>query len=93
MQKQLKETLGVEIRAQPGFKRQSAERYIREFKTRTRVALDLAGKIGIKAQPLSTIIDKVFPAPPHHPSIISFRQISAGLVLGPHTCVGRYKCK
>lgn len=35
---------GIKVKAEPGFKRQSAERYIREIKVRTRVALDLAGK-------------------------------------------------
>jgi hypothetical protein len=34
---------GLKLEAQPGFKRNSAERYVREFKTRTRIALDLEG--------------------------------------------------
>ena len=35
---------GLRVEAQPGFKRNSAERYVKEFKLRTRVALYLAGR-------------------------------------------------
>lgn len=38
---------GLSVRAEPGFKRNTAERYIREFKTRTVIGLDIKGMLHI----------------------------------------------
>jgi len=43
VQKQIRQQLGINVIAQPHFKRNMAERAIRELKLRTAIALDLEG--------------------------------------------------